>query len=394
MQISVRRLLTLAVCLVLVASIGTALAVRTVRDNRSGDRAGTFAFVTEQEVVVMRHDRVVVRVPRLSDSADPHEYKMVWTHNGRYLVFLSDATVRQEESEAIELVIVDAEEGTVRAVACGDCDAFTPVHEQGILVQVTRGSGSEFRVEHRVIRADGDASATAADPFSAQMPWGLLLVSSTEYVITNRQANGGEALQLTSLDGTVNQSLGQFDSNAYMPAAVSADSETGDPIFAIGFRSNPGSCGAFPIDLFRSDGIRTSTDMTQAAPNGVEKWEYGVEVEDLWTEPDGTLHATIATTDCRSPSADGTSTVTKSPSVAYRLDGQVWAREGFEPATTLRRLDRHSAAVLVQHDCSGDRGSDEGGVSYCNAGTLYLDRDGDRRALRDDVIAISAPTRR
>ncbi|MEU6025167.1 hypothetical protein [Micromonospora sp. NPDC047134] len=397
MRISLRLFLILAVCVVLVVSIGTVLAVRSLQNDEEKESivTGTFAYITEESVVVMRRDRVLVEVPRMSEVTDPREYRMVWTHDGRYLAFFSDSRVRQEEPEDIKLIVVDAGTGAVRAVPCPHCDDFTPVREREILVEVNRGA--EFAVEHRLIMAGGDASvsAEAAAQFDVRVPRGQYLVSGPEHIITSRYVDGAEELRLTSLDGSRHEYFGRFDSNSYMPAAVSVDPGTGEPLFAVAFRTNPGSCGAFPIVLFRADGTRADTDMSAAATNGIQKWEYGVTVHDLWTEPNGMFRAALAATDCRSDDTGEAAGVKESNSAVYRLDPQaVWVRESFTPVTTLRSLDERTVVVLVENDCSGDLEPEEGAILYCNTGTLALERDGERKVLRDDVVAISAPVRR
>jgi len=391
-RISVRKFLVLMVCLVLVATIGTVLAIRLLdRGDRSTtaatpDPAGAWAYVTEDAVVVMRQDAVVVEVPRMSDLSDPQEYRTAWTHDGRYLVFLSDVVVRQKESEETGLVVVDAATGAVRNVPCPHCDDFTPVRERDILVRMETGSSTE----HKMIRADDPSGATT--PVTAAIACCGYLVSSPVQVITPEQVDGGIQLRLTSLDGTFDKVLGRFDSNTYLPAAVSAEHGSGATLFAVAFRTNPGLCGAFPIRLFRSDGFRGDTDMSAVEPDGIEQEDLGVEVHDLWTEPDGTFRATISATDCRSKDAEGAVVVKKSRTGVYRLWRATWVKEGDEPLTMQRRFDPAGTAGLAEHDCRGATPPKERSVRYCNTGTLSVARNGRRTVLRDDVTAISAPT--
>jgi hypothetical protein len=387
-----RKLLILSICAALCLSLALALAVRLGRGGAAdtgpdrGAGGDTYAYVTEREVVLMRGERTVARVRRLFDAADPADYQVVWTHSGDYLAFYSDARVRREDTSQLQLVSVNASTGAVHRARCADCGTFTPVGRNSILA---RGSAGVFRFD---LDKPGPGSPIPAPLTTAAGRYGQFLVSSPEHVITSQYEGNNERLDLMKADGSAPQRLGSFDSNDYMPAAVSRAGTESQRTFAVAFRTNPGLCGPFPIYVFGMDGTGRRTDMSRVTRDDLTAGEYGLQVNDLWWGLDGHFHAAIEPLVCKRDSENVYHREPAGPSSVWRLDDAVWVEEKSGAATMQRALGTDVNAVLVAHDCGSSARRRESDAVYCNSGVLYRERDGERTVVADDVLSISAPT--
>src|SRR5437870_1993813 len=113
------------------------LKVRSVQGGSQGrlnTKAPVFALTTREELVLMRGDRVLTRVPRLFVESDPAQNKVVWTYSGDYLALLSHPSLREEDVATQELVFIDAHSGKVGRIPCPRCWELAAVEKNGILV--------------------------------------------------------------------------------------------------------------------------------------------------------------------------------------------------------------------------------------------------------------------
>jgi hypothetical protein len=391
---SLRKLLWLCLAVVVLVSATMILVLQrwTTEDARRLAPApppspvGAYLYVTEDALVVMRPGREVVRVKRLSDSADSAGYKTIWTRSGRYVAMLSDTGVRQDDSAETALIVVEVGTGRVERLPCAHCDDLTAIGEDSVLTLAYWPDDPVPRfLTHDLRTSSSEASPFQVDQSGLSVP--SLLVSSHDRVIVGKYIDG-ELLTMSDPAGGFRRELGHFRSNAYMPAAVSGH-RGADAVFAVAFRAEPGTCGPFPIHLFRSDGEEVRTDMSNVIPGGRPSAKRGLDVNDLWWEPDGHFHASIDVVSCDNPEPNDASARTVSKSV-WRLDGTVWLRRTAEPALTMRRVGPDTEVALRPHDCDKVPPGREP-VLYCNSGALILEHAGKRTPIADDVLTVSTP---
>jgi hypothetical protein len=359
-------------------------------------RSGTFAYITERELVVMRRNRVVARVFRVFDEADPAQNKVVWTNDGNYVALLKNVSLLQEPASAEELITVNAYTGDVRHIPCPRCYDLTPIGLTSIMV-AANASDNSAKIRFFKFNLDSGAAGLPVNLASSAgaVPGEFFLASTQKYVLTNQGANGHqEELEITRVDDKSRHYLGYFNSNDYMLAAVSEDLNDTSTRIAVAFRPNPGECVAqFPVVVFNTYGGVFDTDMSKAEPSGYTAGiNEGLQVNDLWGGADGHFHATITSWTCdNSKRTEGEKQTLASPSTPWRLDGRAWVRDGRTPATMMRQLDRNTRAVLVIPDCVGSKTPPDPFI-YCNTGTLYRDEGHGRTLVATKVISISAPS--
>lgn len=414
---SVRKLVLLSLCVAVILSGSTVIALHLWRSATPaptpmptpiltamatpatggpaaapGAQSGpAYAYVTEDKLVVRRPAGVVAEVKRLSDSADSGGHKTIWTHSGTHVAMLSDAAIRQDDPADIALLLVDARTGAVQRSPCPHCDDITPVAENSVLAMASDPDGARYHF----LRFDIGV-ATSGIPSDLPLPQGgmgspALLVSSRSQVIVSKYVDGLMQLSLAAIDGSLNRVIGRFTSNEFMPAAVSGGDDGTGTVFAVAFRTNPGSCGPFPIWLFDARGGHTRTDMPNAAPGGSATDTHGLLVNDLWWGPDGHFHASIDTLKCEN-SDEADSVTTTTASAVWRLDGTVWVQQRKEPTIAARQLDAGTRVVLAPHNCKDRSPGQDGYLTCWNTGALYQEKIGRRTPVADNVIALSAPS--
>ncbi|GGT03892.1 hypothetical protein [Streptomyces chromofuscus] len=407
--ITVGRLAVLVVLALVVAVGATLLATwgdgGGGQDGRNGAGAGRpspapsvdgtpYAYTTEKELVLMRGDRPLARVPRVFDLADTQQNTVVWTHDGRRLAFFSDDALL-ERTEDTRLITVDARTGEVRRLPCPGCYDLAPVAEHE--VAVLRWDSDATRALRFDLTRPKAAGTEITAPAGNGSSWQIRFLGGTRSHLLTAQyttvAGSDTAMDLRLLDrdGQEVAAYPPFDSNAYMPAALATlgDRER----IAVAARQNPGGCAApFPIHPLGLNGEVGGSDQSAALPPGfLPGVTGGIEVNDLWWGPDRHLYATISAWTCdNSRRAEDDKQRLHRPATLFRLDGDKWVSAGDQPATVVRPLDRDTRMVLAIPDCVGRTNRDDG-VTYCNTGTLHRERDGKRTEVADGVLSLSAP---
>jgi hypothetical protein len=407
--VSVGRLVALVALAAVCSLIATLFVLRFSTDHgadrRSDDQParttaalrGTYAYIRENEFVLMRGDRPLARVPRVFDTGDSLHNKVVWTHGGTHVAFLSDDELL-DSPEDTHLLAVDAMTGRVRRLPCPRCYDLAAVGESGVLALDLTAEGPGPGARRFALDSPAPSGTRATPPPDNGERWVLYFLASTRTHLLTSQAtsygNSGSPMQLrlVGADGGSAVSYPLFDSNNYMPAAADID---GEEQFAVAERSNPGGCAApFPIHLLDRRGGARATDMSAALPPGfVAGVNGGVEVHDLWWGGDGHLYATIASWTCDlTKRYEDEKQVPHRPSSLWRLDGEKWVSAGGKPATMVRQLDRGTSAVLRIPDCIGPVKQFEG--TNCGTGVLYQEHDGRRTTVAEGVLSVFAPPAR
>ncbi|MEU6484446.1 hypothetical protein [Streptomyces sp. NPDC046887] len=425
--ITVGRLAVLVALAVVLAVAATLLVTRAGSDGAGdgrggsgGDRAGqggpgsgrpppasqsagaSYAYTTEKGLVLMREGRPPVRVPRVFDLADPLNNTVVWTHDGRRVVFLSDDAML-EQPEETRLITVDAGTGGIRRLPCPGCYDLAPVGDHEVAVLGWQ-DGDTRALRFDLTDPDPDATGTRiTTPAGNGSSWQIRFLGGTrdhlltaQYTIT---ADGDTGMDLRLLDADGRETAAYrppFDSNANMPAALATVG--GRDRIAVAARNNPGGCVApFPIHPLGLRGEVGGSDQTAALPPGyIAGVTGGIDVRDLWWGPDRHLYATIAAWTCdNSRRTEDDKKKRHRPATLFRLDGDRWVSAGDQPATVVRPLDRGTRMVLTIPDCVGriDALGPADTVTYCNTGTLHRERGGKRTKVADAVLSLSAPPR-
>jgi hypothetical protein len=392
---SVRKLLLLALVVCVLAAAGTVLVLRLSRSGGGNDKAvptaPAFVYLTERQLVLVRGDDVLARVVRPFDKADPANNQVVWTADGSHVTMLAGARLLQKEVDAEELVTVDTRTGEQQRRPCPGCSEIVAAGRDGVLAGRAR--------DHLRFDLDqaGDGKPVDGFPLAPSHGYAPALLAGTEHRTLIRQptyADDGtyaQNLTLSRPDGSDSTNVGLFASNDYLPVAAIGGGTAQDTTFAVAARSQPGLClSAFPLSLVDADGTVTPTDVSAAAPPGFVpgKAGGGMEVHDLWWDADRRLHASITSWTCDDTKPDQSAEkVLHSAARLWRLDGTKWALEDPAPASSVRRLDEHSTLSLAIPDCIGQVAQPDR-ATYCTTGKLDLVRDGSRRTLAEDVLAV------
>jgi hypothetical protein len=363
---------------------------------RFGDSPTPYAYITEDRLVVVREGRIVAEVERLFDPADEHANTLVWTHDGDYVAMFSDNRLRMLEVPE-ELIVVDTRTGAVQRTPCVGCTDLAAIGDHAILVSDYKGQGGDAVVnltEYDPVALDRPASVTA-------FGHGHFLSSTREHVLsytTSWQDNdtSGVDLRLANADSGEVAVAGWVGSNTYLKSAALTGNGDRPDQFAVAYTVNPGMCfSSYPVVIFEADGNHTETDASAAAPLSFvpDVSGGGMEVEDLWWDFEGRLHASISTWTC-DPGGESQADqkVAHESMQIWRLEGTVWVASEFPPAAMMEQLDEHTYLRLGLPDCIGDRTITDRALN-CNIGELQLWRDGTDHLVAEDVIAVSTPSR-
>ncbi len=374
-----------------VVLLATAITVVVVAKPFAGSSTvdGSYAYTTERELVVMRDRTIVSRVNRIFDLADPLWNKVVWTDDGNRVALLSDTQIRQEDPQQTELIWVDVRSGEQHRVPCPRCDDLAAAGGSSLLLT----AGDAFTTldlndpAHRTpveLPPVGDSSFLRGFLTSGG---GRLL---TRQGISGQRNTYFQRLELVRIGNPEGTLVGRFESNDY-PVATAGPS--GDGVFAVAFRPDPGECVEdFPVYLIDDKGHPGKTDLSAAYPPGyVRGTQGGIEVHDLWWGRDGRLRATMSSWTCdNSRRAENDKQVPARPSAVWRLDGNRWAPDAGEGVTSAREISGSVRMELAVPDCIGPLPA-QADVTYCRTGTLYRAEDGRRDVVADHVLALSAP---
>ncbi|MEV7996883.1 hypothetical protein AB0O67_34885 [Streptomyces sp. NPDC086077] len=404
--------LAVLVVLALVVAVGATL-LATRGDDRGGQDGGNgaqagrpslapsadgtpYAYTTEKELVLMRGDRPLARVPRVFDLGDEHQNTVVWTHDGRRLAFFSDDALL-ERTEDTRLITVDARTGEVRRLPCPNCYDLAPIADHEVAVLRWDSEATPTRALRFDLTHPEAAGTEITAPVGNGSGWAISFLGGTRSHLLTAQyttVSGGDTamdLRLLDRDGKEVAAYSPFDSNAYMPAALAT---LGDrELIAVAARQNPGGCAApFPVHPLGLNGEVGGSDQSAALPPGfLPGVTGGIEVNDLWWGPDQHLYATISAWTCdNNEGAEDDKQRPHRPSTLFRLDGEKWVSAGDQPATVVRPLDRETRMVLTIPDCVGRTHHDDA-VTHCSTGPLHREHDGKRTKVADGVLSLSAP---
>ncbi|MFI0406008.1 hypothetical protein [Actinomadura sp. 3N508] len=363
-------------------------------------KAPVYAYATSQELVVMRGRQVVGRTSRAFDPANYAVNQISWTHDGKYVVFLSDAGLLPgsaglyDESKQ-ELRFINTQTGTEKRLPCPDCKWFATLEDDTVLATAVHTTNEGYD-EQKVWLFDLDSgSPGVSQPLNTEqyngLPGSTWLANTRNHMMVNLLGDSPR-MAFFSSDGleVLNNTL-YSTSNSYMLATGAEHTIYGSEVFALAAPIRPGECTqAFAVDVHtpsRQESI--GSDSSAIEPPGYKDGKSGLDILDMWWGFDGKLHATIASWTCdETKESEETKQVLVSPPTVWRLDWDKWVKEGNQPATMVRPLDARTSMVLVVPDCIGITPPDG---PYCYVGKLYREEAGKRTLVADQVFSVSTP---
>lgn len=359
-------------------------------------KSPAYAYITNRELIVLRGNQVITRVPRIFVPSDPYQNGVAWTHSGDYIAVLSDLFLRETEPkpELEQLIFANTRTGRVSRIPCPHCSSI-----------------AAFGKNEVIVLASNDKTTTTALRFNLDTPgpgnplegreldsweWNYFLASTRRHVLVNTNTTDPSLsgdLVLAKIDGSPNRALGSFSTGYIIAAASEKTVYDGAEVFATAYHANPGACVSSPFIHLIKAGAAEGEDSFNTDVLNVQQADAsdGLKINDIWWGLDGRLHATIASWTCNEKQrTEDKKMVLSKPSSLWRLDGQKWVHEDPSQATMVRQLDQKTRVVLVIPDCIGPVKGQEV-ARQCNLGKLYRDAGGQRTLVADKVISISAP---
>ena len=404
---SLRKLLVIVavVCLGVVVATVLILQLPSSQDGGTGAASGkvdtngpVYAYITSQELVLMRGGAVVTRLSRIFDEADSSHNKVVWTHSGEYLALFSDVYARQQDSSETQLISINAQTGAINRAPCSRCIDLIPVGSNAILSTVNVPGKGYLYLRH-------DLTSPDSSPMEVNLLPNVSLVGSTpDYLVTTTGSlSQRQVLTLSQVDGFSPKHVASFDTDQQGNGVAHVQAVGGGPAQAdirIIFTRNLGRASSCSSDWqIVVAGIRdapVSTDISAAFPQGTtNNTRGGVIFNDFWWGIDGRLRATISSYTCDfSKDSLAEQEILASPSSVWRLDGQKWIQEGQEdkePVRQARQLDEATKLVLITPDCYDPAAHPNDFQVWCNTGKLYLDSNDHRVVISEATISLFTP---
>ncbi|MEU4218076.1 hypothetical protein [Actinoplanes sp. NPDC026623] len=390
---AVGALLTVCFCVVSVAIVVTHFRrPHTEGAPQANSDAGTYAYITSDDLLLMRGDKIVTRVPRDYAAEDPYENHVVWTRSGHFVATLSTGLLHESDLPKQELVFIDVRDGVVKRIPCPRCSDLVAVGANDVLVTAWGIDPDAGRSYFRYT-LDSTTPAKATPVVLGDGNEGILVGTERSVLTVDPGSVNGTYQQHVVLHDLVKSTVvdyGYFDSNDYVRATVDPGSSA---TIALAVNPNAGTCErTSPIKLLAANGGIVSTDMREAEPPGyLEGVPGGVSVNDLLWAADGHLHASMTSWTCDTRQrAENDKQILDSANSIFRLDGERWVKENSDRATVFRQVDDGSWLTLLIPDCIGPV-THSSPTTYCNTGTLYRDHMGQRAKVADGVISISVP---
>ncbi|WP_162907433.1 hypothetical protein [Allorhizocola rhizosphaerae] len=345
----------------------------------------TYGYITRNEFVLMHGSHEVVRVPRRFSDFDTRENKIVWTHSGRYIAFFTEG-LKETAAPERELYVVNTNSGEVKVIKCPGCTDITPVGDDDVLAMLWPDVSKFTRFHFATGMSSGLELAFYFDVDD-------FIGSSQNYIATrktHRSPRHEQGFELTPLDGSGGQSIGNYPSaNSYIFGAVTEAAGKDRPTFAFATRHIPGGCQAtFSVHVTQLKGDTFETDITAITPVGTTLGEdSGFIIQDLWWGRDGKLRASVTAWTC---SVKGAPTATKMPagSTVWKLERQKWTIDTAAPTGLAREVGSKNYISLNFPNCRPSEANEDA----CDMGLLGYHNNGAMIQIAEDVLEISSPT--
>lgn len=352
--------------------------------------------VVRQTVVAAPNSNTLFGIAMSRLVADP-----VWTLDGRYVVAIDhtnkDAELPGNTSDH-SIVAVDAQNGTVRKVACPGCTSVVAVGGSKLLMSIDPefASGEAppaiYGDENKLPMMEVDlGSRSPAVQLMTDLP---VSASPVEFVAG---ANGQvlvasksdtvhpQELFLLYEDGSI-KDLGPTSSGAPIGPVAASSGSIDKTLFAInGDWGAPNGQDGGNISLIDpASGKQSPTDVSVLAPmSSIQIGAVQIHIIDLWFDG-GSLYATLSLT---SGFGHGDPLVmTIQPSI-WRLVDNRWRKVNDDKIMLACPLNATVRAVVVPEDPNTTYEASSGG-------TLYTESAGVRTFIASNVVAVATSPRR
>jgi hypothetical protein len=329
----------------------------------------TYAYLTDRELAVVRGSTVTARAAGSFSSYGSH---LSFTADARFVFAISDIWETNRR-----LVAVDVATGTQHRLGCGGCSRAVAFGGSRV---------AWMSQKDRLVMVDLAASRPIPMTMPVRLPppqhpnspnWSEILAHFDGSLLIARadgsSAYGGpQVLYRATANGRI-QTIGTTQSNmAVAFSTQAAPASDGNARIAYVGGWHTGACYE-RMDVTLLDpaaGHFSATDSSALESSAID----GMAVSDLWLGSHGKLYATMSSWRCR-PDQEHINTV---PSSLWRLDGNRWVQVDGGPLLAVRQLTARVKAVVASNG-SPDQG-----------GPLYIQADGRRTKVADQVIGIAA----
>ncbi|GLY51636.1 hypothetical protein Lesp01_52920 [Lentzea sp. NBRC 102530] len=347
-----------------------------------GSGRADFLYFTQTHLVLMRGEQVVTRLRRFF-GRDAQRNKVVWTNSGDHVVLFSDADLRPDRKEQIELIAIDVSTGEERRYPCRRCTDVTAVGADSVLVNI----GSEDSAVDGFHTIDLKSAARQEDlkfpPALGSANPRKFLASTRSHVITGQASSrGGSDVVLVEFGAVAGKKL---DLTNGSPSLVVPYENGSGERYALVFGGSSACGERSSVQLMDAYGTAKNTDTSAMMPPGTGS---GFQIEDLWWTARGELRATASSWTCTDLTANNQGKqVLRSAGDMWALENGKWVKRDTGPVTRVRELSDGATAVLTVPSCIG-RASSEANCSY---GTLAVLRNGQRTVVDEKALFLSAP---
>lgn len=362
-----------------------------------------WAYATNDAFVLMRNEARMLEIPnQFSYMSEPTP--IVATANMRYVAFLSDEEVRDEDPSKTTVIAIALPRGTTTRISCPKCnrivsfgdDAFFATTDDNETLIVSPEEGASAPVTIRPDSPNGDQSTEYFDGDSPVVgaPDGVLFAHQDSTDTTQISAMNSGLSSLRPLD-TIKPG---YNATGVSGVASPAMAPTGRPGWwlAVSTTDKPGECGSQDsVVVYNAERSKISgrhgIDAGMLSPTTSEFGvNSGFQIVSMWSGSKGELLASVDTWTCRAsaPSLIGQRQPVNVGRVAYASQGR-WQWLSNESAT-VTNVVRLVGDLIVRDspDC------DEPSGAECDHSTLEIEGpEHPVEKLAEDAKYVSGPWR-
>ncbi|WP_040694390.1 hypothetical protein [Nocardia vinacea] len=415
------KLLSIVGAVVLLTVTAVAVIIYRASDDDSfaapAGPALAYAYYTPEELVVLRGDRIVARLPRIfSYSAFAQMNRVVWTSTGDYVALLSLPDPKTPTNA--DLIAINTRTGEQSSTRCESCKDLVALDGNQIAVlrkgMQSSTANTAFAPVNKVVpepntqllRFDLGTSqpSPVGDPmkfYAQQLELGTrshFLVRATFLVGETIKGGltGGEVL--ASAAGDVGYRVDQPSTSGDVDTAPLGHQRV---LLVTNKRTGIGSCAQRgTASLLTMDGHTRPVEPPPVKPSGsASDSDFGVNLGIPWWGLDGNFHVPVTTWRCvaedktlaTETERQRSQKVSADINTWWTLDPATmeWHHDTAPAATMIRFTGDHSYVSLDTPTCIGKPSIEERtDKHYCDVGTLYLVHNSTKSKVADNVLAI------
>lgn len=324
---------------ILVIAVGLVCALLTSASEHLTEQPPLYGYLTAHDIVIMRGTKVVTRASYDRTSGAGHG-GLVWTLDHRYAAAIADSP--KGDADARTIVVLNIVTGEVRRMPCHECTNAAPIGADSLVAaQQSRLDADGWFDSMLRFQLGKSAPPVQLSPRFGDLEHVQLLGGShgEAYALGFDQTKDLEVYLKVQPDGSVHRF-------ATRPITQDTLSSAGDTEFGVGSiaiammgskpliavdtlsKSPSNSCRKLAHIFLLSPvtGESIDTDVSHLTPKGhTAGVDAAVIAGNLWWDRDGTLHAIMASWQCKSEAE-------KSAQLHdWSLNDGVWQRGSSEP---------------------------------------------------------------